>query len=91
MTLFQARFIQWLTITGCTARVTAGTYYARYNVDGTQKKIKEEYNGLMSNQLYGVDLRMSALKVLECHGIEPYFDSMGTDIEDYEEWRKNTK
>jgi len=35
MTLFQARYIQLLTLGGCSMRATAGNYYGRYHSDGS--------------------------------------------------------
>lgn len=87
MTLFQARFIQWLTLHQCSLRATAGNYYARYNEDGTQKKNKEHYEMFGGNQLDGILLRKEAIKILQKHKIEPYFEEMGTDIEDYDSFR----
>ena len=87
MTLFKARFIQWLTLNQCSLRATAGNYYARYNFDGTQKKIKKDYPEFGGNQLDGIFLRKKAIKILQNHNIEPLFEEMGTDIEDYDKFR----
>ena len=91
MTLFQARYIQWLTLNQCSLRATAGNYYARYNVDGTQKTIREEYKGCYGNQLDGIFLRKDAIKLLESKGEETFFDEMGTNIEDYDKWKANNR
>ena len=91
MTLFQARFIQWLTLNQCSIRATAGNYDARYNADGSQKTVKEIYKGYGGNQVDGMLLRDKAIEVLEENNIEPFFDTMGTDIEDYDTWRKEEK
>ena len=91
MTLFQARFIQWLTLNGASQRATVGNYFARYNFNGTQKTYKEEYLGFGENQLDGIFLREEAVKVLKKHNIEPYFEVAGTDIEDYDVFHKKLK
>ena len=87
ITLFQARFIQWLTLNQCSLRATAGNYYARYNFDGTQKKNKVYYEMSGGNQYDGLFLRKKAIEVLRKNKIEPHFEVMGTDIKDYDLFR----
>lgn len=82
MTLFQARFIQYLTLIGCSIRATAGNFYARYKYvyEGevvTYVQHRGEYHGYGGNQIDGILLREEAIAVLTAHKILPHFDTMG--------------
>lgn len=92
MTLFQARFVQYLTLIGCSLRATAGNYYTRYNFDGTQKVTQNDYNGVDGNQLDGMYLREEAIKILTQKGIDPVISIMcsniGYDDDSYKKWRR---
>lgn len=94
MTLFQARYIQWLTLIGCSIRSTAGHFYGRYNQDYSFKGLNT-YEGYGGNQLDGIFLREEAIKVLEEKGVDPMFDMSGNNIgyehDSYRNWRKETK
>jgi len=91
MTLFQARYVQWLTLIGCSLRATAGHYYGRYNFDNTNKNTPNDYNGCGGNQLDGIFLRKEAIKVLTENGIDPVISEMdnniGYDADSYLKWR----
>jgi len=91
MTLFQARFVQYLTLIGCSLRATAGNYYGRYNFDWTRKVIPNDYNGWGGNQLDGIFLREEAIKILTEKGIDPVISTMdnniGYDDDSYKKWR----
>lgn len=66
MTLFQARYVQFLTLSGCSLRATAAHYYDRYDYDGNYKRGKG-FDGLFTyggNQIDGIELRKEAIKVL---------------------------
>ena len=74
MTLFQAKFVQWLTVRkDCSLRATAGNFYARYNHDYSPKTPRTKYEGHGGNQISGITLREEAIKMLEDNGIEPCF------------------
>lgn len=94
MTLFQARYIQYLTLIGCSLRATAGHYYGRYNFDGTQKVTLNDYNGWGGNQLDGIFLREEAINYLTEKGIDPVISVMdnniGYDEDSYKKWRRRS-
>jgi len=77
MTLFQARFVQWLTFKGYSLRMTAVLYYSRYNIDGTQKNKEDDYGFFCGNQIDGIFLRVAAIKCLKEHGREIGFTWKG--------------
>lgn len=52
MTLFQARYIQYLTLKGYSLGGTAGSYYGRYNTDGSNRGIPNNYTSLLSMVKY---------------------------------------
>ncbi len=89
MTLFQARYVQWLTLIGCSLRATAGNYYARYNFDGSFKGNK--YEGVGGNQIDGINIRKRAIEALKGFYIEPVISIMdnniGYDEDSYKKWR----
>jgi hypothetical protein len=94
MTRFQARYVQWLTLIGCSLRATAGNYYGRYNDDGTNKNQPNSYESVGGNSLDGADLRREAISVLLAAGIEPYFNDMADELPEdmeYKEWRITQK
>ena len=95
MTLFQARFVQWLTLTGCSLRATAGYYYGRYNDNNEYKGIINDYDGYGANQLDGIRLRELAIKTLLEHNIVPiisvYDNNIGYDDNDYFIWHTKYK
>lgn len=74
MTLFQARFIQWLSLIGCSQRAIAGNYYGRYNEDGTRRNVPNDYEGFGGNQIDGILLVEEAIKTLIKHGKDPIMD-----------------
>lgn len=93
MTLFQARFIQYLTLKGCSLRATAGYYYARYNSDNSQRFPSYKYNGVKGSQIDGILLREEAIAFLSALGIDPiisvYDNNIGYDNDSYEKFRLN--
>lgn len=95
MTLFQARFIQYLTLVGCSIRATAGNYYARYDGDGIQHKKRIDYDGWGGNQLDGMFLRERAIDVLKARGVDPvigvYDNNIGYEDDSYEKFRMKQK
>ena len=95
LTLFQARYVQYLTLIGCSMRATAGNFFARYNYDLTQKNEYSEYRGFGGNQIEGILLREKAIKVLEDNKIKPFFDVNGNNIgyenNSYTNWHKQIK
>lgn len=96
MTLLQARWIQYLTLTGCSLRATAGNFYERYAPlsDGSYMYHRSEfpYMGFGGNQFDGCCLREEALEVLKAHGVKPYFNvdgnAIGYDEDSYEKFKK---
>jgi hypothetical protein len=82
LTLFQARYIQYLTLIGCSLRSTAGHFFERYNYDGTFKG--KEYFGYDGNQIEGMQLREIAIEVLIKNNIDPIISVMDNNI-GYEE------
>ncbi len=62
LTLFQARYIQWLTLIGCSLRATAGNFYSRYKSDLSQKINPTIYEGFGGSQLDGIFLRESTIE-----------------------------
>jgi len=77
MTLFQARYIQWMTFKNYSLRAISRNYYSRYNTDGTQKEIKTFHENSSGNQMDGIFLRREAIRALKRNNIEPLFDEMG--------------
>lgn len=83
MTRFQARYVQWLSVIGCTLRATAGHYYRRY--DGNDNFRGEEYEGSGGNQIDGFILRERAYEVLKSVDGEPlYLEPYGVEIDGME-------
>lgn len=99
MTLFQARYVQYLTLIGCSIRATSGYFFGRYTLVSNHKTFRyinnngvNEYKGYGGNQIDGILIRQEAIKVLEEKGIAPHFTCYGSDLEEeYEEFRKRTK
>lgn len=103
MTLFQARFVQCLTLIGYSIRATDGYFSERYSLEGdkyvqTGNPFDKTSSGLFSppgNQIHGIVIRESAIKTLKEHGIEPYFDWTGSHIghghDNYSDWKKRQK
>lgn len=91
MTRFQARYVQYLTLVGCSLRATAGNYYGRYNSNGTCKNKPNNYDGWGGNQLDGIFLRKNAIKTLSELGIDPiisvYDNNIGYEDDSYNLWR----
>ena len=85
MTIFQARFVQWLTLKGCSLRATAGYFAERYDrVDGEYVQTGNVYDSTSSdlfspsgNQLDGIFIREKAIHILNQQGVEPHFYTMG--------------
>lgn len=91
MTLFQARFIQYLTLNGCSLRATAGYYYSRYN-----KRLPfDKYDGVAGSQIDGILLREEAIRFLLKLGVDPiisvYDNNIGYDNDSYAKFRLNNK
>lgn len=68
LSLFQARYVEYLDKKGCTWRAMGGNFFARYNDDLTQKTKYEPYRGFGGNQIDGMDLTEAAIKTFEKHG-----------------------
>lgn len=92
MTRFQARYIQWLTLKGCSIRATAGYFYERY--EGVLQDIRMivyvqkgnpfgstagDFFSPSGNQLDGILLREEAIDLIESWDEKPYFTTMGTE------------
>ena len=95
MTRFQARYIQYLTLIGYSLRATAGNYYGRYNKDGSNKGLPNNYKGFGGNQMDGIALRERAIEKLLELGIDPVIgimdNNIGYDDDSYRVWRRKIK
>lgn len=92
MTLFQARFIQWLVLhVGCSLRATAGNYYGRYDRSGKFRGVVNDYEGWDGNQLDGILLSKKAIQVLKANGAKPYFTVCDYELDEYRNWRAQLK
>jgi len=93
MTLFQARFVQWLTLKGCSLRATASYYRDRYD-QGLPfgSKVVGPFT-VGGNQVDGILLRTEAIDLLKEKGIDPvigvYDNNIGYEEDSYEKWKQN--
>lgn len=93
MTRLQARYVQYLTLIGCSLRATHMHYRNRYEHGARWTEAPHWTWG--GNQMTGILLRKEAIEHLKSAGIEPHMNEMGNDIgyeqDSYKNWRNDQR